>query len=341
MAWTTPLAKDTGMKVRIVADDKINDMLAWVIKGETTLCTWGGTSADLLEAQGVYATRDLGPQDIAYFAVSSKTDFGFAVRGDSPITKPQDIPKGAKVIFYPFLPKTMFEAALAWGNLTPEDVEWVPAGSISGAAQMLIDGAGDLLFAYPTTPANFEIEASPKGMGWVEMNPVADPEGLARFEAVMPNQSFGIMSTGVESAHGKWGFVALNGYMVRQDTDPELIYNLIKWMDENYDKFKDGSTASVHLTIDNLMVLAETNFKPLHDGTVRYLEELGLWTPAHEKRRQANKDLIHQYTVAYQQLIDKADAAGVMVGPESEEWVKMWADTMAEFPRFKMFTSLD
>jgi hypothetical protein len=339
VAWTTPLAADTEMKIRLVAEMEVSQMLAWVIQGETLMATWGGSASEMFEAIDIYATRDRGPQPVAYFYVSSKTDIGFVTRGDSTIKTPYDITPGTKIIYYVWMPKTIYEALLAWGNVSPDDVEWVPTSDIGVAAGMILDGSADLVFAFPTTPANYDIEYCPQGASWIELNAEEDPDGAARFREVYPGQTYGVMSTGMPSCHGVWGITAVNGYMVRQDTDPDLIYNLTKWLDENYDRFKDGSPDTGGITLDNVMYLGEHNFKPLHDGTVRYLEEKGLWTQAHEARRQANIALLDRWIEAYKEAIDMADDAGIAIDPGNEEWMELWENYKEELglPRFDVF----
>ncbi len=339
VAWTTPMAADTEMKIRLVAEMEVSEMLAWVIQGETLMATWGGSASEMFEAIDIYATRDRGPQPVAYFYVSSKTDIGFVTRGDSTIKTPYDITPGTKIIYYVWMPKTIYEALLAWGNVSPDDVEWVPTSDIGVAAGMILDGSADLVFAFPTTPANYDIEYCPQGASWIELNAEEDPDGAARFREVYPGQTYGVMSTGMPSCHGVWGITAVNGYMVRQDADPDLIYNLTKWLDENYDRFKDGSPDTGGITLDNVMYLGEHNFKPLHDGTVRYLEEKGLWTQAHEARRQANIALLDRWIEAYKEAIDMADDAGIAIDPGNEEWMELWENYKEELglPRFDVF----
>ena len=95
------------------------------------------------------------------------------------------------------------------------------------------------------------------------------------------------------------------------------------------------------MTVDTLMLVAETDYVPLHDGTVKYLEEIGRWTPAHESRRQQNIDLITRYIEAYKATIEAADEQGISVDPENEEWLELWDNYREQLPEFKLFMGLD
>jgi len=76
--------------------------------------------------------------------------------------------------------------------------------------------------------------------------------------------------------------------------------------------------------MDNVMTLAETHFIPLHEGTVRYLKEKGLWTPTAEERRQYNIDLLDQYIEAWNDALLDADTKGIEVNPKNKEWLELW-----------------
>ena len=137
--------------------------------------------------------------------------------------------------------------------------------------------------------------------------------------------------------------ITLHGHSAAADRDPELIYNVVKWLDENYDRYKDAHPLNVHMTAENTLALAETSFWPLHDGTVKYLEEKGLWTTAHEARRQQNIDLLTRYVDAFAECMDMADEQGITVDATNEEWLEMWGNHKKQLnlPIPKMFIGLD
>ena len=89
------------------------------------------------------------------------------------------------------------------------------------------------------------------------------------------------------------------------------------------------------------MELAEKEFVPLHNGAVKYLEEIGRWTEAHEARRQQNIDLMTRYEQAYAEAIDLADAKGITVDPANEEWQELWKNYREDLglPPFRLFTT--
>jgi len=89
------------------------------------------------------------------------------------------------------------------------------------------------------------------------------------------------------------------------------------------------------------MNLAEVEFVPLHDGAVKYLEEKGLWTADHEKRRQQNIALLDRYLAAYQEALYLADSSKIKVDPANEVWLELWEKYKRELglPKFRLHTT--
>jgi len=122
---------------------------------------------------------------------------------------------------------------------------------------------------------------------------------------------------------------SLPPYITSVDTDPELVYNIVKWVDENYDSFKDSHPWCTAMTLDLLLKEAETHYEPIHDGAVRYLEEKGLWTTELEARRQFNIEQLTKWVDAYQDAIGMADDRDIDVNQDNEEWQELWENYRA------------
>jgi hypothetical protein len=264
----------------------------------------------------------------------------FAVDPELDIKTPYDIKPGTRLIYMAWIPhgKPTMDALLAWGQIDPEDIIWVPSGSTTAMARLYMDGKGDIMFAWAVESSLFyEAEVSPRGIAWIELDAEADPEGQARYMEHVPSASFGVIQNGVPSVRGTLGLTSIPAYMTRLDSDPELVYRIVKWLDENYDVFKVNHPWSEWQTLENTMSISETEWQPIHAGTVRYFEELGLWTPAHEVRRQQNIDLMQRWVDAYDACIAFADETGIDVTPENQEWMDLWASYSEDLPPFTHF----
>ncbi len=223
---------------------------------------------------------------------------------------------------------------LAWAQVDVEDIEWVPAASQAGHIRLLMDGKGDIMSGDNTTgAAYYEAESSPLGLSWLDLDAKADPEAAARYLAEAPDTTFAIITDGVPSSMGHYGMTTMDPLLAMADQDPELIYHLTKWLDEKHDLYKDNHPVAAGMTIDNALTVAESKYVPMHEGMVRYLKELGMWTPAAEARLQYNTDLIDSYIKAWNAALLEADAKGIEVNPKNDEWIELWFSYRAPLPK--------
>ena len=341
IAWTTPLAEDTGMTVRVIAEGLRTLRMKWLKEGVAFCSTESAGGQSLIESSDEYATRDGGPWQMRQFYPVTKAENSYCVRGDSDIRTPRDIKPGVRVVNLTFMPGYNVDALLAWAEVDPDDIVWVPAGSLKAAISHIVEGKADISFSsHVSGPLLYEAEAAPHGLAFIDLNPEADPEGAARYWEVSPEGMLAPMTTGVPSSVGIYGMIGLAPYQ-RRAGDDELVYQVVKWLDENFDRYKDAHPWCKFMTGDGLLLIAETDFCPIHDGSIRYLKELGLWTAEHQARQEFNVDRLTKYVDAYQAAMDYADEQGIDVTPENEEWLELWYSYRDKLPPLTKFTGLD
>ncbi len=183
---------------------------------------------------------------------------------------------------------------------------------------------------------------SPSGIRYISLDPDDSPEGAAAFLKISPLYNFGPITVGPDSAIGTWGIVSYKYLGARMDSAPELIYNLVKWLDENYDAYKDSYESNVQMTFDDLIEVLQTTYMPVHPGLVKYLKEKGVWNDDYERRNQVNTALFQQYVDAYPQAMSPAGAQGIEVKANNEKWIEFWENyKLAEqIPVIQMHVSL-
>ena len=347
LAWSTPLADDTGMKVRLVCEEILANKLRYLKEGRFFISVMSLADQHMRAGTPDMAERDLGAIQWRIVYPFSKINMGFALRGDSDINSCYDL-KGKKIGWvstYGAPAKNLVRSLLAWGNISDDEVTWVPLAGSSEFAPAIRDGAVDICFANSTSsPGWYEVEASPHGLKWMNLDPKEDPEGAKRFAEVFPaTVTWGTIDGGVPSSLGVKSIVAIAPWASIDTYDEETVYHVVKWLHENYDRYKELNPVCQSMTIDNLVALSETNWIPLHDGAVRYLKEVGMWSDAHETRRQQNIDLITKWEDAYQKAIEMAEGEGISVNPESEAWFELWTEyrDSLPYPAFKAFAGLD
>jgi TRAP-type uncharacterized transport system substrate-binding protein len=329
-ALAPAIEKGTGMKVRVVPEDSIPQKAKWVRDGlfDAYDQSTGEIGPYCIEAKGGYAAKDGGPLQVGTFAYLYDQVFGVFVRGDSEIQTIYDIKPHHKVAVWT-VPggADIAKACLAYANLTLDDVEVVEVGSYPAQMRMVPEGKVDVSFvALAASPVMQEAQAGPHGIRWLDLNSDEDPEGAKRFNEYMPCHFNAPITVGVESAIGHWGWGSAGMLWTLAETDTELIYNLNKWLDENYDSYKNLDINLPSFTIDNLRMVADWAYLPFHEGTVKYMKEKGLWTADDDIRQEYNFTKMKAYVDGYPDAIKKAEAAGIKIDAENADWQKFWAD---------------
>lgn len=343
--YTSEMRKDTGMTIRIVPETNTQLRFKWLQEGRFFSVGEGASTVrDVLEARGGYAIRDGGPYQLRIIWAYTLADAGFFVRGDSDIKTIYDIKPGHRFIDLVPVPGYWLwvEAIAAWLGINPDDIIRVPASSSQVANRAISGGQADVIFYFPATPYAMEAAAAPHGIRWLDLPANDDPEGVKRFLEFQPTATFSVMSQSPE-ATGVWGINNLAPMMTRAETDPELVYHWAKWLDENYDLYKDNHIWNQYITIDNTMATLETWYLPVHDGLITYLKEKGRWTAAHDARQAQNIELVTRYVEAYQEAINLADDQEILVNPENEEWIELWENYKKQLglPKIKMHIGLE
>jgi TRAP transporter TAXI family solute receptor len=342
MAWTAVLQNDVGTMVRVVPEDNEALRKKMVQHGDAFMCGFNEGTKSIYEAQDIYATRDGGVWYAQSIWTLIKGSYSFMVRGDSEIRTIYDIQPGVKIAVMPGVPgmDEVYEAFLAWAGLTLDDAVQVPFGTFDAMIRSVPNGTADVAFIPGLAhSAVYEAEAAPHGLHWIDLNPNEDPDGAARFVAVKPGTLFAPITEGVPSVQGVWGVLVVSTMGTRADADEELVYNLTKWLYENWDDYKDQYFyCETSMSWETMRAYLDVTYDPFHDGTIRFLEEIGEWTEADELRQEYNRSLATRYVEAYQAAIAEADELDIVVHPTNEEWVDLWESYKSDIPPFQGMT---
>lgn len=345
--WMPILSKDTGMEIHLAFTKNNANKFKWLHYGIVDIVDGGQFEfGRVLEGFKNYGSRDTGGFPVRVAWMQSKYDSGFVVRGDSRIKDIYDIKPGVRVVdMRSYLSsQTNLDGLLAWAKIPdPENnVKWVPAHNTEEKLQLIVDGKADIAYAIPTSPVTYEAEKNPYGLRWIELNAERDPEGAKRFHEKCPLIGFGLMFRGVPSSNCQWGMVGTDQLCCHKNADPDFIYHLAKWLNENWHRYKDLHSWLSQSTLENLMVELDTMFIPCHDGLIEYLRELGLWSDAHEERQRENLALVDRYCEASLEAMWLADDRSIVVSADNPQWMSLWENFKKEkgLPRFKMLPSL-
>ena len=335
VAWTGEFTAQTGARARVLPAPNGFSRAAWLNQDEGRIVLVQASDYfDQMDAADGYATRDAGPTDTRMINMNQVTGWGYMVRGDSAIESFNDIGPGTRVSYSPsssFLISGV-QALLAYRDLTPEDVTLVEVGNYGANTAVIPEGRADVTFTSPTSGPSYEAEAGPNSIRWLPLpREEEDPEAFARYRAQHPGYVAMEVESGVTTSHGLYMDHAFQANHVRADEDPEFVYQLLKWMDEQHDSFKEDFTHAHMMSIDNLVAFLDNGaLQPLHEGAIRYLEELGRWTEAHQTRQDQLVEMAQAQEAGYRAAIEAAEAEGIAIEPDNQAWLDFWRDYRAE-----------
>ena len=267
-----------------------------------------------------FAVKDWGPQDMRVVA-GRPSSYGIVTTKESGITTPDGL-RGKRIAYSAANPSISIknDALLAAAGLTRDDVTIIEFPSYNDALKALIEGQADAAGASTTSGTLFELEASPRGIAWVQMDP-DNAEIWSNMEKVAP--IFAPISETVGAGITAENPVNLAAYRypmitVYADADADMVYGLIKALDESYDAYKGAAP------IMERWAIAKAGAKPMdapfHEGAIRYLKEIGQWT---DEDQAWNDKQVAQIT-ALREAWDamQADAASM----SDEDFEKAWTE---------------
>jgi TRAP transporter TAXI family solute receptor len=243
--------------------------------------------------------------------------------------------KGRKIGITTGIPDIEIQAkgTLAFANLTMDDVKVIDSGSYSALRQMLLDGSVDAAFISSISKEALQMEASPGGVHFVPL-PLDDKEGWKRFLQNNPMRwpIRATVGTGASEDNpletSQEPYPLLLTYADRIDEDKA--YWITKALRESFELYKDVTASLPGCNLDNCISTIPM-YVPWHEGSKKYLKEIGAWTDAMEKHQ--NRLIKRQK--ALRELWDQVAAEAADQGIGAKEWADYWLKKRAEkFPGF-------
>ncbi len=194
-------------------------------------------------------TPDWGPQALtAVDVVGADNGVAMGVAANQGINTMQDL-KGKRVGWVVGSPslQSNVRAFLAFGGMTPDDVQLVEEPSYAGAWQAFANGQIDGMTAVTSGSGLIEqAAASPQGLKWVAM-PFSDTEGWERLQAVNPHfsQRDATVGVGIDKDHPVQIAGVPYPVLITYTADADLVYNVIKAIDLQapvYSKAQSGTS---------------------------------------------------------------------------------------------------
>ena len=319
------MKEKAGTSLRVLPGKNDISRMTPLKAGRADFCACGIASYFGQEGVFLFAKDDWGPQPIRMVMSSiGNVGFGLGAAADSGVQSVEDLRgkriawvRGADAI------NVISTATLAFAGLTWDDVEKVEFSGYTQSIDGVLNDQADVVFMASTTPFAKKLATSPRGLVWPDL-PHDDAAGWERANAVTPYlQQIKVTSGAAISTDEPWiaGGYAYPILVGNADADTDMIYNLTKFLVEQYDGYKDKAPGAKGWALENQNL---EFVMPYHEGAVRYFKESGVWTAAHDAH---NERLIERQNVladAWTAFSEK----GVSDDDFRTEWMKARADAL-------------
>ena len=334
--WGPVFQKETGTTVRIVPEDsELMRNRRLTDREDVAIASVSAAEmASQTEGVGGYASAKAIPQRILWH--HNDTPWGFVVAGDSEIQSLADIGKGGvrvtSGVFSPAIVSVVTEALPGFIGLTPEEAQekivYVPASSYGENCRSVIEGKSDVAYCSPISSVLSEMEGAPGSIRWLEMDP-EDKEGWNRFlnfrGMTIPTK----ISMGVKTANGVDSMASNFVYAVPVTADADFTYNMAKWLHQSYDAYKGTHALATRMGVEQFRDFLNANPIPVHEGTVKYLREIGQWSDEDDAWNTAAIEKMDAWVEARQAGMKAAMEQGVEVNFENQAFL----DIMTEYTK--------
>jgi hypothetical protein len=116
--------------------------------------------------------------------------------------------------------------------------------------------------------------------------------------------------------------------------DDELMYQMAKFHLEKYGEYKDAHSRCSDYSKESMEEFLEMTPMPFHSGAVRYLKEVGMWTPENEAKNKEAYVLMDRYEKAWEGALADALAKKIKIRVKNKKWTDLWKSYKKDIPRF-------
>jgi len=292
--------KEYGTRVRIQPSGSGIGRLQPLLQGRADYAFLATEAFFLAEGAYDFATPEWGPHQLRAVA-GRPAGITLIAAGDAGIATVEDA-RGKRIAFVAGNPSVNVkcEAILAFGGLTLDDVEVITFPTYASAMSSMTRNESDATCTTPTTSQLYELAESPRGIQYAPLEP-DNQEGWDKLLKVLPIMSPSDEDVAAGLAEGETAKMAAYRYPVittTEDKSADEVYAFIKALDETYDMYKDGTAAMDRWTLEKSGKPAIDI--PFHEGAVRYLKEIGVWTEEDESWNQTRIERLNALTEAWE-----------------------------------------
>jgi len=330
--WGPILQQETGTTVRIVPEDSEPQRYARLTDRKDIAISSVSAAEMRFQVQGIGGYAGTKPVAQRVLWHHNDTPWGYVVAGDSELQTIEDIKtKGARVtqgMFSPPMVAAVNDALPAFLGMSPEEVDskitFVPASSYAENCRSVVEGKSDVAYCSPISSVLSEMEGAPGSIRWLSL----DPDNTEGWDGYLEHRPMLIpteISMGVSTARGAGGATSNFLYAVPADTDEDFAYNMAKWFHESHDAYSDTHPLAARMSLDLFRSYLDRTPLPVHEGTVKYLREIGAWTEADDEWNTAAIERMDAWLAAREAAMAEAREQGVEIQFENQAFLDILA----------------
>ncbi len=316
--WAPALQRDLGMYVRVVPEDSEFQRHRRLTQRRDLAISSVSTAELRSQTEGVehYATLPPASQRILWH--HNDTPWTFVVSGDSDLHTMEDLAKRplrvAQGQFSPTMMGAVREGLPAWLDMSPAETDahftFVPASSYVENCRSVVEGRADVAYCASVSSVMAEMEGAPGGIRWLSMD-LDNTEAWGRFLGRRPMAVPTEITMGVASARGVDGLASNFLYVVAADTEADFAYSLARWFHQAYDRYRGSHPLSSRMSLKVFRDYLDRSPLPVHEGTIRYLREVGAWTDEDDQWNQEAIERMDRWIAARQAALEEARREGI------------------------------
>ncbi|EAQ04990.1 hypothetical protein OB2597_06890 [Pseudooceanicola batsensis HTCC2597] len=326
--WGPVLQQETGTTVRIVPEDSEPQRYSRLTDRKDIAISSVSAAEMRFQAQGIggYAGSKPVAQRILWH--HNDTPWGYVVAGDSDLQSIEDIKtQGARVTQGVFSPPMVTAVSKALPDFlgmsedeVAEKITFVPASSYAENCRSVVEGKSDVAYCAPISSVLSEMEGAPGSIRWLSL----DPDNSEGWDGYLEHRPMLIpteITLGVSTAQGVGGVTSNFLYAVPADADTDFAYNMAKWLHESHDAYADTHPLAKRMSLELFRGYLDRTPLPVHEGTVKYLREIGEWTDADDQWNDAAIEKMDAWLSARQEAMAEARDQGVEIQFENQEFL--------------------
>jgi len=316
-----------GVKLRVIPSGTDVGRMAPLRAGEVDFAAASAGIYAISEGLYEFGNPEWGPQKVRLIWMNYPPDVGvgLATTLKTGIDKISDI-KGRRVASVPGSSAVTLQikGLLAFGGLTYDDVVLVEFPSYGATFKGLKDDKVDIISSMTDGAAMYELADSPRGVKVLPV-PKADKEGWLRLLKVAPYMRPQVATKGPGDYISKDKplecvmYPSVPSLIAYDKSNADTVYHVARLVHQNFDRYKNAHPSMPGW---NLKQQVKPWIVPYHEGSVKYLREIGWWTEADEK---TNNWLINRQRIlreTFDNAMMEASEQKMSVKVFHEYWLK-------------------